>query len=396
MKIAVIAPTHLPAQRANTIQVMKMTQALAETGQQVRLAVPGLPPNKRPVPWGELARQYGLRLAFPVEWLPAKPAWRSYDFGYRSIAWARRWQADLVYTRLPQAAALSSWLGMSAIYEIHDFPQGRLGPWALRLFLKGRGARRLVVITQALLKDLQQTFALPASPAFTRVAPDGVDLERFSDLPAPEQARQEIAQTPLNEMATILKPADLQTLKSARFVAGYTGHLYPGRGASLLLELAEKLPEMIFMLVGGEAQDVQRFGAKIRQRRLDNVILTGFVPNSQLPRYQAACDVLLMPYQHRVAASSGGDIARYLSPMKAFEYMAAGRPILSSDLPVLREILSPQNALLLPPQDKEAWAAALQTLQTHPERGRRLAKRARQDVRHYSWKRRAEKILEGL
>jgi glycosyltransferase involved in cell wall biosynthesis len=115
-----------------------------------------------------------------------------------------------------------------------------------------------------------------------------------------------------------------------------------------------------------------------------------------LPLYQAACDALLMPYQRRVAASSGGDIARYLSPMKVFEYMAAGRPILSSDLPVLKEILSPQNALLLPAQDTPAWAAALQTLQTDPDRGRLLAEQARQDVQRYTWKRRAEIILEGL
>jgi glycosyltransferase involved in cell wall biosynthesis len=396
MKIAVIAPTHLPAQRANTIQVMKMTQALAEIGNQVRLAVPGLPANAHSVPWETLARQYGLQQDFLVEWLPVWPALRSYDFGYRAIAWARRWQADLLYTRLPQAAALSSWLGMPVIYETHDFPRGTLGPWALRLFLKGRGARRLVIITQALLRDLQQSFALPAAPSFTRVAPDGVDLERYNDLPGPEQARQKLMQSSLDSTLAVLQAGDIQTLKSAGFVAGYTGHLYPGRGAGLLLALAEKLPDIVFLLVGGEPQDVRAYASKVRTHGLNNVILTGFVPNSQLPLYQAACDALLMPYQHRVAASSGGDIARYLSPMKVFEYMAAGRPILSSDLPVLKEILSPQNALLLPAQDTPAWAAALHSLQTDPDHGRLLAEQARQDVQHYTWKRRAEIILEGL
>lgn len=396
MKIAVIAPTHLPAPRANTIQVMKMTQALAETGQQVRLAVPGLPPDKRAVPWEELARQYGLRQAFPVEWLPVKPAWRSYDFAYRAFVWARHWQADLLYTRLPQAAALSSWRRMPVVYEIHDFPQGRLGPWALRLFLKGHGARRLVVITRALLSDLQHSFPLPTSPSFTQVAPDGVDLARYRDLAGPEQSRQALTQILRQDAEVMLPSTNINKLESATFVAGYSGHLYPGRGTSLLLALAEKLPDIVFLLVGGESQDVRAYGEQIRARGLNNVILTGFIPNSQLPLFQAACDALLMPYQQRVAASSGGDIARYLSPMKVFEYMAAGRPILSSDLPVLREILSPQNALLLPPQDIQAWVAALQTMQTHPERGRALAAQARQDVQRYTWKRRAEIILEGL
>ena len=90
-----------------------------------------------------------------------------------------------------------------------------------------------------------------------------------------------------------------------------------------------------FLIVGGEPQDVENLRQRVRVIGLKNVILTGFVPNARLPLYQAACDVLLMPYQRQVAASSGGDIARYLSPMKLFEYMACERPIISSDLPVL-------------------------------------------------------------
>jgi len=92
-----------------------------------------------------------------------------------------------------------------------------------------------------------------------------------------------------------------------------------------------------FLLAGGEPEDVAALREKSANLGLSNVILTGFIPNADLPIYQAACDILLMPYQSQVAASSGGDIARYLSPMKLFEYLACGKPILSSDLPVLRE-----------------------------------------------------------
>jgi glycosyltransferase involved in cell wall biosynthesis len=127
-----------------------------------------------------------------------------------------------------------------------------------------------------------------------------------------------------------------------------------------------------------------------------NLILSGFVPNSELPLYQAACDVLLMPYQPRVAASSGGDIARYLSPMKLFEYMACGRAILSSDLPVFREVLTPELARLLPPEDEEAWMAALRELQASPDLCARLGERASREARRYTWEGRARYILEGL
>jgi glycosyltransferase involved in cell wall biosynthesis len=374
VKIALVAPTHLPARRANTVQVMKMAQALALLGHEVRLAAPQRP--AQPVSWSELARHYGLRVEFPVEWLPAHQALRRYDYGLRAVAWTRRWRADLLYTRLPQAAALGSLLDLPTIFEAHDLPQGRMGVWLLRAFLRGSGARRLVVITRVLADDLAAIGAPPAP--FTQIAPDGVDLERYQDLPTPEEARRRLG----------------GKLRAWRFTAGYTGHLYTGRGAELILRLAARLPQMDFLLAGGEAADIAHYQA--RAVGLENVFFADFVPNADLPLYQAACDALLMPYQTRVAASSGGDISRYLSPMKLFEYLACGRAVLSSDLPVFREALSEQNALLLPADDLEAWAAALLRLHGDPSLREQLGAQARREAQKYAWEVRSARLLEGL
>jgi glycosyltransferase involved in cell wall biosynthesis len=381
LKIAVVAPTYLPARRANTIQVMKMSQAFVLLGHEVQLVVPGYSTDNvsKALPdWDILAHQYGLKVEFPVEWLPVRANLRRYDFGYLAVRWARGWRADLLYTRLPQAAAVASTLGIATIYEVHDLPQGALGPKLLQRFLKGSGARRLVLITRALAGDLSGRFGVPAEPPFTIIAPDGVDLDRYQDLPDPAEARRRL------------------NLPFTGFAAGYTGHLYPGRGAELILEIASRMPEFNFLLVGGEVKDVDRLQREAAEAEPSNVLLTGFIPNAELPLYQAASDVLLMPYQRRVAASSGGDIARYLSPMKLFEYLASGRPILSSDLPVLREILNPDNAVLLAPDDVDAWVAAVRSLQADPERRTALGRRARQDAAGYTWEARAERILEGL
>jgi len=162
----------------------------------------------------------------------------------------------------------------------------------------------------------------------------------------------------------------------------------------MLLKLAKQLPEINFLLVGGIQDDVTRL--RDAAAELGNLTLTGFVPNAELPLYQAACDALLMPYQRRVAASSGGDIARYLSPMKLFEYLACGRVILSSDLPVLREILNENNALLLPPDDVNVWAEALRALAADPALRDKLATQSRRDAQQYDWNIRAALILANL
>jgi hypothetical protein len=67
-----------------------------------------------------------------------------------------------------------------------------------------------------------------------------------------------------------------------------------------------------------------------------------------------------MPYERSVAVSGGGDTADVCSPMKMFDYMAAGRAIISSDLPVLQEVLNEQNAVFCSPDAPDQWEQALE------------------------------------
>jgi glycosyltransferase involved in cell wall biosynthesis len=370
MRIALVEPGQLPAQTANSIQRMKMAQALAAAGHSVRVFAPGADPQ---MSWGDFARHYGLRSQFELEWIPAIPALRKYDFAVKVVKRARTW-ADLLYTRSPQAATWAAQRGLPSIFELHDVPMGAMGPWLLRGFASAAGARRLVANTQFLANKLAADYKLPKREDFLLVAPNGVDLERYASLPAPAEARKQLG------------------LREA-FTVGYTGHLYAGRGVELILSLAKALPELQFLLVGGREADMTR--ARTLAAALPNVTLTGFVPNAELPRYQAAADVLIMPYSQRVAGSSGGDIAPYLNPMKMFEYLASGRPIVSSDLPILREILNDDNAIILPASET-AWTDALRKLAGDPTRRTQLASAALRTAEQHTWDERARRLLAGL
>lgn len=376
-----------------------MAQAMLLQGHQVRLFVPtwrlggenhlyqaeGIE-NISGSSAEDLARLYGLKVQFPLFYLQARPVWRRYDFSLAAVRAAVKWKAQVVYTRLPQAAALASLLGLPTILEAHDMPQGLAGPVLLRSFLSGRGARRLVCITSALAQDLQGRYGRNRISKLVVVAPDGVDIERFESLPGPEQARSIIN----------VKTPDKFQRPLRRFTAGYTGHLYAGRGVQFMLDLAENLPEMDFLLAGGENRQISELNEMIASRKLENLFIAGFVPNAELPIYQAACDILLMPYQSQVAASSGGDISRYLSPMKLFEYLACGRVIVSSNLPVFYEILNDQNAVLLPAGEVKSWMKALRQLQGNPQMRQNLAEQARNEALNYTWEKRVERILQGI
>jgi len=401
MKIAIAAPTYLPARRANTIQVMKMAQAMSELGHEVKVAVPSLCPQEIACRWDDLARHYGLFWKFEVNWLQTRAQWRGYDFSWKVIQWLKGWQAQLLYTRHPQTAALGSWLGIDTIFEVHDVPHGWMPALLFRVFLHGKGACRLVIITHALAEDLGKKFPLLASQlprrpsfvvlggkyvqqsTFVIIAADGVDLARYQNLPSPASARYSLSSI-------------YPQLDEERFTVGYTGHLYAGRGTDLLLSIAKAMPDVQFILAGGEKASVAALQEKIQLENIANVLLTGFIPNADLPLFQAACDVLLMPYQGKVEASSGGDISRYLSPMKAFEYLACGRAIVVSQLPVFREVFNSQNAFFVPYDDVEAWVNAIRRLQHDEELRAALSYQARNTAEQYDWKKRSVRILEGI
>lgn len=375
MKIAAISASTVPSTAANSIQVMKVCQSLAQIGYEVRLYIPATPLSG--TPWPVLAAQYGLSQSFEMVPLPVAPALRRYDLAARAVAAARRWQADAAYTWMLQAAVGAVWSGLPALLELHDRITGRLAPQLFRLFLHSRTPHRLLPITRALQRAMESDFSRRFSAAEAVVAPDGVDLERYMDLPAPAEARRRLN---LPEGLT----------------AVYTGHFYAGRGMEVLLALARANPQVRFLWVGGRQPDVEAWRERLAAAGVCNVTLTGFVANASLALYQAAGEILLMPYASRIATSSGGNTADFCSPMKLFEYMAAGRAILSSDLPVLREVIDENTAAFVPPDDAEAWQAAFAALAADPARCARLGAAARAAVGQYSWLRRAENALAAF
>ncbi len=117
------------------------------------------------------------------------------------------------------------------------------------------------------------------------------------------------------------------------------------------------------------------------------------------PPTTTAFDVVLMPYGREVRGASGGaDLANWMSPLKMFEYMAAGKAILAADLPVLREVLRhEENALLAPPGDVEAWKRGLRRLLADRGLRERLGDLARSEAAAlHTWEARARRILDGL
>jgi glycosyltransferase involved in cell wall biosynthesis len=373
MRIAAISNSRVPSATANSIQAMKMCDALAQIGHEVRLLVPA---EQARDDGPDLDQHYGIVHRFEVEWLPSRRGLRRLDFVWLAARRARAMGAELIYTWLPQTAAIEAWWGRPVVLEMHADVAGRFGAWWLGQALRSPRTR-LLVTTAALRRALERSTRMSFDDDAVQVAPNGVDLERYENLPDAVSARAALR---LPEGATI----------------GFTGHFYAGRGVEMLFELARGLPQLRWLWVGGTSEAVKLWRDRVEAAGLSNVTLTGFVDQNRLPLYQAASDVLLMPYQRSVAASSGQDIAEVINPMKMFEYMAVRRPIITADLPVIREVLDETRAVFCAAGDVDGWRRSILELAEDSDRRRRLAESARREVERHTWIRRAERAVENL
>ena len=373
MKIAYVSTAEVPSSRANSLQVMKVCQALVQVGEEVQLY---LPPGPE-VEWEELAETYGLAERFPILRFPSRPFLRRFDFAFSTVAHARKVGIDMVYTRMPWTALQARARGLKTVLEMHDLPTGRVGPLVYRWYLRNRNPGLTVYITAALKEMVDQSSGVQARPGEFIIAPDGVDLERFHNLPAVGKAR-----TALN--------------LPVAFTAVYSGGFYPGRGLDMLEQLAQAFPQVQFLWIGGSTEQVKTWRERLDTKNVRNVTLTGFIPNSRLPLYQAAADVLLMPYSRSFGGSGGGDIARVSSPLKLFEYLASSRAILASDLPVLREVLDEQTAIFYEPENFEDLCRKFATLVSNGNLRRQLGKAAKASAQAYDWKTRMAGILKAV
>lgn len=349
---------------------MKMSSAFARAGHEVALFVPDQTEGHEPGIDDPFAF-YGVVRNFNIERLPwVRIRGRGYWYGWQAARRVRKLGFDLAFGRNLASCYFASSFGVPVIYEAHSPVEddGQLARYLFSLLIRSPSFRHLVVITEALRRHFEQ--AWPELKGRIMVAADGAD--------------------PLDGEVQAVELG----LPEERMQVGYTGHLYTGKGAELVLELARACPQFDFHIVGGTEADVFHWHA--REGLPENLRLHGHKPHGLLPNYLMAFDVVLLPNQPKVHAHGGGrDIGRWTSPLKLFEYMAAGRAIVCSNVPVLQEIAEDGRNMMVCPYDAVSdWAAALDRLATEPELRRSLGSAAREQLEsRYSWGERARAVL---
>lgn len=390
MKLLYISGARLPSEMAHGIQIMQNCEAFAAAGADVRLWY------ARRAAGGDLHDYYGVRKTFAARKLPCINihTWVEkrvpgaiellafyvlmVSFGLAAGIGAWLTRPDVIYGRDPIALLVTGWLNprRKLVWEAHSLKTSGKGTWLQRQ--TARRADLIVAITAPLRDDL-----LKLRPdANIIVAHDGIRAERFENLPDISTARGEAG------------------WPKGHFIVGYAGRLTTydmTKGIDMLIHAIAGQPdasEIALALVGGPDAVAEEYRALWVSLNLPdaNFLYTGQVPAARVPHFLSAFDICAMPHPRQE------HFIYYTSPLKLFEYMAAGRALVASDLPSWADVLRDgENALLVPAGDAAALGAAIARLKHDHGLRERLAAVAKRDVfTHYTWKRRARAILEAV
>ncbi len=381
MRFHYISPSTLPSRAANSVHVVWQCDGLCRSGAEVTLYAKRATPDARQLV-AELRSVYGvdhpaLRLDTVYSTSRRGDNLRIAHHAVRKISRAGR--SDAILSRnLYAAFMLAVVRKIPLLFETHQLETGfRKGmqrtimrcPWVTT-----------IVISSHLAGYLTQHHGV--APHRTLVLHDAAP-EGITPVPATERRAQLCALVP-------------KAQGSWKQVCGYFGHLYPGRGIEIVEAMAAARPDCLFLVYGGTEANL---AARRAANRRANLAFMGHVPHPVARDLMSMVDVLLMPYQESVSIGVvGHDTARWMSPMKMFEYLGAGVPIISSDLPVLREVLSDgHNSLLVPPEDIDAWITTLARLGDAPDLAARIGATAHvQYEQQHTWTRRAEQIIAAV
>jgi glycosyltransferase involved in cell wall biosynthesis len=176
------------------------------------------------------------------------------------------------------------------------------------------------------------------------------------------------------------------------FTVGFLGTLKPWHGLPNLIKAFSMFhrwnPSSRLLLVGDGPERNGIEAGLLSGGLLDSVHFTGLLPHDKVPGFLASMDVAVAPYSMQRNF--------YFSPLKLYEYMATGLPVVASNIGQIKEIIqNRKNGILVPPGDSFAFARALERLRNNPKMRKRLGRAARSTVvRHHTWDGIVRRILK--
>ncbi|MFH1704403.1 MAG: glycosyltransferase family 4 protein [Patescibacteria group bacterium] len=377
MKLTYIENIRLPTEKAHGYQIMKTLDAMHRAGFEVELIVADRKNplgEKDPFEYYGIAHHFSITRVPVIDFLSSVPEWlKASAFALERWSFCRAirnrlpdFKGDVLYTRDTRTAEVLLESKKPVFIELHDDP--RIDPHRWQRLASAISG--FVVISDGLRRLLMEK-GIEVRKII--VAHDAFDEDEFANLPSHTDARRYLG------------------ISEDVFLAVYTGHLFPWKGMDGIAPAFRNILEgCIFAVVGGNPGDITR----VKQIAGDtpHVRWIGHVSRPEVRQWLAAADAAVLP------TSGKTEIGKtFTSPLKLFEYLAAGLPVIASDVPSSREILDESTAVFYRADVAEDFLRAFGEIEGWTlEKQQSVSQAARQKVQSYSWRIRGKRIVDFI
>jgi len=354
-KILYISGAVLPSKYANSVHVMKMCQALAKINTEVTLTARGSDNL-------DIYKFYNVKKNFKV--IKTKhiknSALRFLKYNYLCFKLIKN-HDGVVFLRYFYPLIWCILFKKKVILEFHGVTNSKIISFLISKVFKSDKFIMAIFITEKLKEKYIEKFKIPVKKCIV--------LADCADLPD-----KIIENTNVKEV-------------------GYVGHLYEGRGVEMIIDIAKVLKDTNFHIIGGLEKDIEKY----KSISPPNMKFYGFITQGELSEVYGKFSIALAPYQNKVGIGKlGVDTSKWMSPMKAFEYMSYKKAIIISNLPVLKEIGEDKfHFLYVAPDDPNEWIEAIVSLQNDKDFLNKLRNHSYEHfLRNFTWDGRAARIIE--
>lgn len=386
MRIAYVTHTRFPTEKAHGHQVGHVCNAMADLGHKVTLIAPDLPTGIRQDAFAfyRLPKVFTLTKLHALDALnhPLIPGVLAFLLSMRSYGgslgkYFTSHRFDLLYARSPVIASALLKSGMPVMLELHTLPKRRSSG-----FVKLCNRCRLVICLTSPMCD--ELHAWGVEKKRLMVEPDAFDPERFRKMPTAREAKRKFH------------------LPEDRPVVGYVGSLVTfdnlQKGVKILVDAVSRLKKQgvpVFGFILGDPEKWRKHylhHARVVGLTEDDILFHDALPSHRVPEALAACDMLVYPAPEPKHAF----FRRDTSPLKLFEYLASGIPVIAADIPPLRDVVDKTTVRLVQPGSETSLAGAIKEVLQHPREASVRATKGELVVGEHTWKKRMARILKKL
>ncbi len=367
-QIVYVASTRLRTEKAHGLATVKICEAFGDLGADVSLFVPRIWRSlSDPFLHYSLRRNFSIKTFPIIDLLPLKMFEKGFfliqviSFSLSALVyclvvyWSKR-KEIVIFSHDYMPLYFFSFFFQNIYYDIHHFPGDN--------FMYRRLMKKVIgfsVQTKWKVVELERRFSI--KPEKIVYWPNGTEPKKFEILKTHNEARLDL------------------NLSLDKKIVLYTGQLFSWKGVDTLIEAAKDLGEEILVyIVGG-----------VEEKIVGNIHFVSFQPHEKIPLWLRAADILILPNTAREKVS-----LYYTSPMKLFEYMASGTPIVASDVPSIREIINEDVASFATADDPRSFADKIQFVLNNPDLANEKALGASKLGAIYTWEKRANVILEHI